>query len=146
MHSENRQLQARVKNVICLEKMKQALEKKDLDLAAAQREAREKTELADKKLASVSKLEEENAQLKTAVNEANKEVMQLKKDKMALTDKVEDITRKRDELEAYLGGLAKKMFLMLEGTFPCLTDLHLPTHHVTVDSIFSCVCRILSKL
>ena len=30
-----------MKNVISLEKMKQALEKKDLDLAAAQKEARE---------------------------------------------------------------------------------------------------------
>ena len=46
--------------------MKEALEKKDLDLAAAQKEAREKTSLADKKLASVGKLEEENSKLKTA--------------------------------------------------------------------------------
>ena len=47
MHSENRQLQARLKSVVCLEKMKEALEKKDLDLAAPQKEAREKTVLAD---------------------------------------------------------------------------------------------------
>ena len=93
--------------------MKQALEQKDLDLAAVQKTAR--TELADKKLASVSKLEEENTRLKTTINEANKEAMQLKKDKEALTDKVGDLTRKRDELEAYLGGLAKKLFLLLEG-------------------------------
>ena len=39
VRSENRQLQARLKNVVSLEKMKQALEKKDLDLAAAQKEA-----------------------------------------------------------------------------------------------------------
>ena len=103
--------------------MKQALEQKDLDLAAAQREAREKTELADKKLASVSKLEEENAKLKTAINEANKEAVQFKKDKVAMTDKVGDLTQKRNDLEAYLGGLAKKLFLMLEGTFPCPTNL-----------------------
>nr|XP_020149043.1 uncharacterized protein LOC109734240 [Aegilops tauschii subsp. strangulata] len=107
-HSENRKLQARLKNVISLDKMKQALEQKDLDLAAARKTAREKTNLANKKLASVDKLEEENAKLKTAVGEANKEVVQLKKDKVALTDKVADLTRKRDELEAYLGGLAKK--------------------------------------
>ena len=37
--------------------MKQALEQKDLDLAVAQKTAREKTELVDKKLASVGKLE-----------------------------------------------------------------------------------------
>ena len=72
--SENRQLQARLKNVISLEKMKQALEKKDLDLAAAQKEAREKTALADKKLASVDKLEEENSKLKNDVSDANREV------------------------------------------------------------------------
>ena len=73
MRSENRQVQARQKNVISLEKMKQALEQKDIDIAAAQKTAREKTELADKKLASVGKLEEENAKLKTAVDEAKKE-------------------------------------------------------------------------
>ena len=44
--------------------MKHALEQKDLDLAAAQKTVREKTELADKKLASVGKMEEENAKLK----------------------------------------------------------------------------------
>ena len=110
-----------------------------------QKTAQEKTELAEKKLASVGKLEEENAKLKTTVGEANKEVVQLKKDKVALTGKVEDLTRKRDELETYLGGLAKKMFLMLEGTFPCLTDLQLPTHHTTLNSPFFYVCRILSK-
>ena len=47
------------------------MEKKDQDLAAAQKEAREKTALADKKLASVGKLEEENSKLKTAISEAN---------------------------------------------------------------------------
>ena len=51
--------------------MKQALEKKDHDLFASQKEAREKTALADKKLASFNKLEEENSKLKTAVTEAN---------------------------------------------------------------------------
>ena len=75
MRSENRQLQARLKNVISLDKMKQALEQKDIDLAAAQKTAREKTDLADKKPALVGKLEEENAKLKTAIDEANKEVV-----------------------------------------------------------------------
>nr|XP_020181199.1 aspartic and glutamic acid-rich protein-like [Aegilops tauschii subsp. strangulata] len=96
------------------DKMKQALDQKDLDLAAAQKTAHEKTELADKKLASVEKLEEENANLKTVVDEAKKEVVQLKEEKVALADKVDVLTRKRDELEAYLGSLAKKMFLILE--------------------------------
>ncbi|XP_044442045.1 uncharacterized protein [Triticum aestivum] len=94
--------------------MNQALAKKDLDLAAAQKTAEEKTTLADQKLASVGKLEEENTKLKVALDEANKEATRLKKDKRNLTEKVEDIARKRDELENYLGGLAKKLFLMLE--------------------------------
>src|SRR4051812_1500169 len=97
--------------------MKQALDKKDLDLVAAQKTMQEKTALADKKLASVGKLGKENAKLKTALDGSNKEVTRLKKDKGALTDKVEDLTRKRDELEVYLGGLAKKLLLMLEGIF-----------------------------
>ena len=53
--------------------MKEALEQKDLDLEAAQKEAREKMKLADQKLASVSKLEDENAKLKSAISDANRE-------------------------------------------------------------------------
>ena len=97
--------------------MRQALAQKDLDLAAAQKEAQEKTTLAGKKLASVGALEEDNAKLKTALAETNKEVTHLKKDKVALSDKIEDLSWKRNEPEAYLGGLAKKLFLMLEGIF-----------------------------
>ena len=61
MHSENCQLQSNLKSVVSLDRMKESLEKKDQDLAPAQKEAREKTTLVDKKLASVGKLEEENA-------------------------------------------------------------------------------------
>ena len=53
------------------EKMRLDLEK-DSDLAAAQKEAQDKTAHADQKLASVGKLEEENNKLKTAIDEANK--------------------------------------------------------------------------
>lgn len=87
--------------------MNQALAKKDLDLAAAQKAADEKTALADQKLASVGKLEEENTKLKATLDEANKEATRLKKDKRALTDKVEDIARKRNDLENYLGVLPR---------------------------------------
>ncbi|XP_044428523.1 uncharacterized protein [Triticum aestivum] len=96
------------------EKMKQALAKKDLDLAAAQKEAQEKIVLADKKLASVGAPEEENTKLKTSLNESNREVTLLKKDKVALNEKIEGISRTRNDLEAYLGALAKKLFLVLE--------------------------------
>ena len=83
--------------------MKQALEKKDQDLATAQKEAQEKTTLVDKKLASFNKLEEENSKLKTAVCDTNQEVARLKKDKENLTDEVGSLKAKKGELEAYLG-------------------------------------------
>ena len=95
--------------------MKEALEQKDLDLAAAQKEAREKTKLANQKLASVSKLEEENTKLKTAISDANREVEQLKKDKENLTTEVGSLKTKTDKLESYLEQLAAKLVLKLEG-------------------------------
>nr|XP_020182469.1 dnaJ homolog subfamily C member 21-like [Aegilops tauschii subsp. strangulata] len=88
---------------------------KDLDLDAAQKEAREKTALANKKLASVSKLEEENSKRKTAVSDANREVEQLKKDKDRLTDEIGNLKAKKGELESYLGQLTAKLVLKLEG-------------------------------
>ena len=136
MCSENRQLQARLKNVISLEKMKEALEKKDQDLAAAQKEAREKTVLADKKLASVGKLEEDNSKLKIAVSEANRELEQLKKDKENLTNEAGSLKANKGELESYLGQLAAKLVLKLEGIIVRLISCRrleclviLSTHH-----------------
>ena len=72
--------------------MKEAQQKKDLELA-------ERIKLADEKLASVTKLEQENTNLKGALE-------------------------KKNDLEAFLSGLAKKLFLTLEGkpstiTFNC---------------------------
>ena len=95
--------------------MRDALKKKDLDLAEMQKTALEKTRLADEKLASVTKLEEENTNLKAALDAANQEVSRLKSDKTTLNDKASELKRKKNDLEAYLGGLAKKLFLMLEG-------------------------------
>ena len=123
MHSENRQLQARLKSVVSLERMKEALEKKDLDLAVAQKEAREKTKLADQKLASVGKLEEENVKLKATISEANQEVEQLRKDKENLTTEVGGLRAKKDRLESYLEQLAAKLVLKLEGMIIRLVNL-----------------------
>ena len=95
--------------------MRDALKKKDLDLAEMQKAALEKTKLADEKLASITKLEEENTNLKAALAIANKEVSQLKSDKVALNDKASQLAGKKNDLEAYLSGLANKLFLMLEG-------------------------------
>ena len=115
MHSENRQLQSRLRSAVSLERMKEALEQKDLDLVAAQKEAHEKTKLADQKLASVSKLEEENAKLKTSISDANREVEQLKKDKENLTTEVGGLKTKTDKLESYLEQLTAKLVLKHEG-------------------------------
>ena len=101
--------------VIFAEKLKDALKKKDLDLAEAQKAASDKTKLAEEKLASVNKLEEENTNLKAALDVANQEVTRLKNANMVLSDKVGKLARKKNDLEAYLRGLAKKLFLMLEG-------------------------------
>ena len=101
--------------------MRLALEKKDLDLTAAQKEAQEKTALAVQKLASVGALEEEINKLKSSLTESNREATRLKKDKVALNDQLESMTRRRNDLEAYLKALAKKLFLMLEG-IPFLPD------------------------
>ena len=95
--------------------MKEALKKKDLDLAEAQKVASHKTKLMEEKLTSVGKLEDENANLKAALDAANKEVSRLKNDNRALSDKASELVGKKNDLEAYLGGLAKKLFLMLEG-------------------------------
>ena len=105
--------------------MRLALEKKDLDLAAAQKEAQDKTALADQKLASVGVLEEEVSKLKSSLTESNREATRLNQDKVALNEKLESMARRRNDLEAYLRTLAKKLFLMLEGTlFNPTTLLH----------------------
>ena len=98
--------------------MRDALKKQELDLAEMQKTALEKTRLADEKLASVTKLEEENT---------NQEVSQLKSDKTTLNDKASELMRKKNDLEAYLGGLAKKLFLMLEGNTLSQTNILIVT-------------------
>ena len=65
--------------------------------------AREKTEVAEKKLAAVSKLEGE--------------LKKLKQERAASTSKVKDLTTRVEGLERYLGSFAKKMYEKLEGIF-----------------------------
>ena len=97
-------------------------------------------------MASVGKLEEENSNLKAAFDAANKEVSRLKKDKIALSDKASKLAGKKNDLEAYLGGLAKKLFIMLEGNLFYPTELLSSTHRRTVGLTANCAYRILSKL
>ena len=82
--------------------MRDALKKQDLDLAEMQKTALEKTKLADEKLASVTKLEEENTNLKAALDIANKEVIRLKSDKIALNDKGSQSTCTSSSLRAHV--------------------------------------------
>lgn len=96
------------------DELEEALKKKDQDLAEAQKEASSKTKLAEEKLASVGTLEQENSRLKTALETANREVSRLKKDKMVLHDQAGELAGKVNDLEAYLGGLAKKLLVMLK--------------------------------
>ena len=67
--------------------------------------------------------------------------------KVALADKVDELTWKRDELEVYLGGLAKKLYVMLEGTFLHPSESGKLFYNSSVDSFFTLVqsfVRILS--
>ena len=99
-------------------------------MAAARKEADDRTALAEKKLALVSQLEEENTKMKSPLNEANKECTRLKKDNLNLYEKMESIARRRDDLESYLRSLAKKLFIKLEGAH------FVPTDFFCVDSAY----------
>ena len=124
--------------------MKLALEKKDSNLAAAQKEAQDKTALVDQKLASVEALEGEVTKLKSCLNESNREVTRLK-DKITLNEKLESVVHKRNDMEAYLRTLAKKLYLMLEGISFKPTVLMFANGPYPVGSlIFG--CRILPRL
>ena len=53
---------------------------------------------------------------------------------------------KKNDLEAYLEGLAKKLFLMLECNLFYPTDSLSSTHRRTVGLTSNCVYRIMPKL
>ena len=97
-------------------------------------------------MASVVTLEKENSRLKTALDMANQEVSRLKNGNIALNDKASELVGKRNDLEAYLGGLAKKLFVMLEGNYSGPTDLQLPKLRRATDLSLNCVYRILPEL
>ena len=65
---------------------------------------------------------------------------------MVLHDKAGELAGKVNDLEAYLGGLAKKLFIMLEGNLFYPTDLLLSTHPRTVGLTLNCAYRVLPKL
>src|SRR4051812_36049576 len=102
--------------------------------------------LAEEKLASVGILEQENSRLKAALDTANQEVSRLKNDKIALNDKASELVGKKNDLEAYLGGLTKKLFVMLEGNKLHLTGSQQPSSRKAIDLFLNHVCRVLSEL
>ncbi|XBI75207.1 hypothetical protein VPH35_068606 [Triticum aestivum] len=128
------------------DKLEKALKKKDQALVEAQKEALNKTKLAEEKLASVGTLEQENSRLKAALEVANQEVNRLKNDNVALHDKAGELAGKRNDLEAYLSGLAKKLFVMLEGNYSDPTVLQLPSLCRATVLFLNRVCRILPEL
>ena len=109
MRGENRRLRARLNNVISLDTMKKALEDKDKALADAQKVAKEKTQTAEKKLAGIAKVEEENNKLKQERVDWNKSVKKL--------------SEKAKGLEEFIGSFSKKMYGFLEGNFPQSSEL-----------------------
>ena len=126
------------------DKLEEALKKKDQDLAEAQKEVLDKTRLAEEKMASVGALEQENSRLKAAIEVANQEVSRLKNDNVALHDKASELVGKRNDLEAYLGGLANKLSVVLEGNYSAPTVLQLPS--LCRVTILFLDHRILSEL
>ena len=121
--------------------------KKDRDLAAARKEADDRTVLAEQKLASVGQLEEENTKLKSALNEANKEFSRWKKENLNLCEKMEGIARRRDGLESYLRSLAQKLFVKLEGAHFVPTDFFLvSTQRTKIDLSLDRECGVLPEL
>ena len=90
--------------------MKKALEDKDQALAVAQKTAREKTEAAEKKLAAVKAIEEENTKLK--------------QERADWIKKLEHALKRAKGLEAFIGDYAQKMYSLLEGNFCQSTELY----------------------
>ena len=116
-------------------------------MAAARKEADDKTALAEQKLASVGQLEEENAKLKTALDEANQECTRWKKENLTLSEKLEGIARRRDDLESYLRSLAKKLYIKLEGAHSVPTGVFfMSTQCMKIDLSLDRVCRALPEL
>ena len=115
-------------------------------MAAAQKKADDRTTLAEQKLASVGQLEEENAKMKSTLNEANKECTRWKKDNLNLCEKMEGIARRRDDLESYLRSLAKKLFIKLEGAHFVLPDFFVTTQRTKIDLSLDRECRVLPEL
>ena len=72
--------------------------------------------------------------MKTTISEANGEVKQLKKDKENLTTEVGGLRAKTGKLESYLGQLAAKLVLKLEGIVTRLVNYHRSEYVVVLST------------
>lgn len=82
--------------------MKEALEKRDEELASAWKEANQKTKAVDAKLKSVEKLEEEKQLLEVGAKKSFEEVVEMKKQYVEWESKFEQVTAKKLELEQFV--------------------------------------------
>ena len=115
-------------------------------MAAARKEADDKTALATQKLASVDQLEKENTRLQTTLNEANRLTANWKKENLLLGEKMEGIARRRDDLEGYLRSFAKKLYIKLEGAHSVPTVFLCQLSFTKFDLSLGRVCRTLPEL
>ena len=78
--------------------------------------------------------------------EVKKEAAQLKEEKVVLMEKVDQLTRKRDSLEAYMGSLAKKLYIMLKGNLSHSSEFcYFADSYDAAESYFPFLHRILSE-
>ena len=115
-------------------------------MAAARKEADDKTALAEQKLASVDQLEQENIRLQAALTDANKLTASWKKKNLLLGEEMEGVARRRDDLESYLGSLAKKLYIKLKGAHLVPIDFFVSTQCMKIDLSLDRECRVLPEL
>ena len=102
LRGENHTLVERLKNPISLETVKTSLEKKEKNLAAAQKEASHKAKEAEEKLKAVGKLEEEKKTLEVVAKMSREDLAELKKSYAEWETKLERITAKKTELGQFV--------------------------------------------
>ena len=69
-----------------------------------------------------------------------------KKENLNLTEKMEGVARRRDDLESYLRSLAKKLYIKLEGAHLVPTDFFVSTQCTKIDLSLDRECRVLPEL
>ncbi|XP_044950055.1 uncharacterized protein LOC123399735 [Hordeum vulgare subsp. vulgare] len=92
----------RLKNYISLVTMKEALEKRDEELASACKDVKQKTQAVEAKLKMVGTLEEENWLVKAGAEKTTTDLAELKKHYAEWETNLEKATTKKAELEKFI--------------------------------------------